>query len=49
MKIMLVRPDYAKNYASTIYSSLVQDKPRVTENAAYIRREHDFHVIYASI
>ena len=24
MKIMLVRPDYAKNYASTIYSSLTK-------------------------
>ena len=28
MKIMLVRPDYAKNYASTIYSSLY-GRPRV--------------------
>ena len=26
MKIMLERPDYAKNFASTIYSSLVPDK-----------------------
>ena len=24
MKIMLVRPDYTKNYASTIYSSLIE-------------------------
>ena len=38
MKIMLVRPDYAKNYASTIYSSLVTSldgSPLVHETAHF--------------
>ena len=46
MKIMLVRPDYAKNYASTIYSSLESITSRTAKKSDAIMSPYSAAVFY---